>query len=392
MLTYADLAINNARHWVEQLENVPEGAHLPADNLSGASRAIESLLPVPGEEAWALSQALVTLLRRSMEKQGHWAEWDFILELLLDSAREREDDLAELKLLKQHAALQQYRGEYRNAITLFRHILALAERCVQPADRAVALSNLGYLYYVARLSLHEAEATSREALALFEELGDARRAAYTLNHLGLIYLGSQRYEVAETSFHRARQIFEELEDPTGLAQVHQNLGILHVRVRKFVEALEDYREAIRYYREVEDELNAARVQFTMAGSYIRMSELNRAEGVCLQAEKVLERFQDRLSLARVRHNLGMIYTRQENFTEAERCFTGALEEWRNRENVWNVANTLGELVRTYLEQGKHVEARNCLDEAWSLVEAHTEPFYTELREELLELHQRLDEV
>ena len=109
------------------------------------------------------------------------------------------------------------------------------------------LGNLAYL----RGDYDTAEASYRQALDIFEHLGDQTGMATSYHQLGMLAQDRGDYDTAEQRYHQALTITERLGDQTGMATTYHQLGMLaHDRG--------DYDTAEQRYHQALDHQRAAR--------------------------------------------------------------------------------------------------------------------------------------
>lgn len=112
-------------------------------------------------------------------------------------------------------------GEHEQAILHCRRSLALLERIGDPVGMAGAWDSLGYAYrYV---NLRQAISCYREALALYQRLGDRPNEAITLRYLGETQHASGDGAAARRSWQRSLDILTEIDHPDA-ARVRALLG------------------------------------------------------------------------------------------------------------------------------------------------------------------------
>ncbi|MEU2616004.1 tetratricopeptide repeat protein [Micromonospora sp. NPDC007271] len=102
-------------------------------------------------------------------------------------------------------------GDHEQAILHCRRSLALLERIGDPVGMAGAWDSLGYAYR--HVDLRQAVSCYREALALYQRLGDRPNEATTLRYLGETQRASGDGEAARRSWQRSLEILTEIEHP-----------------------------------------------------------------------------------------------------------------------------------------------------------------------------------
>ncbi|MEU8260489.1 tetratricopeptide repeat protein [Micromonospora sp. NPDC048999] len=102
-------------------------------------------------------------------------------------------------------------GDHDQAIVHCRRSLALLERLGDPVGMAGAWDSLGYAYR--HRDLRQAISCYREALTLYQRLGDRPNEAITLRYLGETQHAAGDSDAARRSWRRSLDIFTEIEHP-----------------------------------------------------------------------------------------------------------------------------------------------------------------------------------
>ncbi|HNT74159.1 MAG TPA: tetratricopeptide repeat protein [Anaerolineae bacterium] len=372
------LVIANTHYWLDRLEQLADDERSAMPNLRGALKALETLLRFP--DAWTLTLTFTQALHPTMVRAAHWAEWEWLLHILLKWAQQRADLAAEADLALKVGAIQQCRGNYPAALASYRHGWRLARWIASSATLALAYFNLGDIYR--RLGqFRRAELLCRRALELYHALNDARMLAYVENALGLIFFDQRQWDDALPHLQTAHALFQQTRDAWGITMTLQNLGVFYIRTGRLDAAATHLEAALRQCEAANDRGHIATIQLDLGNLHRRQGRWQAAEQLYSAAEALCQELGDYRNLARVHNNLGMLYVKTGNFEESERCFARAIERWRAVEDVWNLANSLGEMSQLYVAWGKHEQAQRCLDEEAPLIQGReTAPFQSLQRE------------
>ncbi len=201
-----------------------------------------------------------------------------------------------------------------------------ARRGGPPAALAVALMELtyGYVYHGRH---DEALAVGREALALFEELGDTTGLAETHNHVGLAHWNEVRYDSAVANFGRARDHWTALDEPNSLGRVYNNLGATHYQWGNYELALSSFLRALEYRRESGQEAGQALALTNVGRTYHDWGQFDRAREAYLEAIEISDRIDYLFGQAYARLNLAELFLDHEEWSEAEIHFQASLEHY-----------------------------------------------------------------
>ncbi|HET9909359.1 MAG TPA: BTAD domain-containing putative transcriptional regulator [Anaerolineales bacterium] len=125
------------------------------------------------------------------------------------------------------------------------------------STRALALMGLGNLVEQQGEYARAAELLE-EALRLFHELKNSWRAAWTLQHIGLVALFLSDYHRATSAFTESLTLFRERQDKGGIATLLMYLGITACYKGENEGALALLEESLPMLRELGDEVGIAR--------------------------------------------------------------------------------------------------------------------------------------
>ncbi len=157
---------------------------------------------------------------------------------------------------RQHKA-----GQLDQAGQTYRHALAYLQD--QP-ETDWTRTNISVIYYQLGMTaqdrgrLDEAEDWYRQALTIFEELGDRPGMASTYHQLGITAQRRGRLDEAEDWYRQALTIFEDLGDRPHMANTYHQLGITAQARGRLDEAEDWYRKARTIKEELGDRLGMAR--------------------------------------------------------------------------------------------------------------------------------------
>ncbi len=335
---------------------MPEGDRVQAWHVLSYALAEEA----EGAGAWVETKALLLALAPKMELAGFRHDWMRYLEQGATCARDSGDEEAVAELGLEMGLLWQRLGSYDDA----RRWLHEAERTFatrnDPPRRALALNRLadtaqqqGRLGEARRLvtkamklvaedtpehahglfvlgsvafdnhQWEEAQHHFEQALAIWEEMGDARRAALSKQNLGRVYMAREKYDAAISYFEHAVEVFISLDDKVGFLAVQLNLGIAHYLCGRFAKALQSY----------------------------------------TLAEEVARRVYNKNELAMLKNNRGLAYMKIQRWTEAKQDFHASISLWHKLGHEAARLNAIDGLGLTLIGQNRYEEAASLCEEA-----------------------------
>jgi tetratricopeptide (TPR) repeat protein len=141
------------------------------------------------------------------------------------------------------AGIAQFRsGNMDGALSKLQEALPLAPE--NSRQQAEIYNDLGVVYR--ELEDYDAAFTSLdEAMAIFNQLEDAKGQAQTLGNLGALLEAEEDYETAVNSYKQSAKIFEELGESEMAMYVWQAISRLRTRQGKYIAALGAYEEGVQ---------------------------------------------------------------------------------------------------------------------------------------------------
>ena len=246
------------------------------------------------EIALTLAQQLDSLIwqaRLYSRLASHWRhlrQWDQA-ESMLAQAQARllpddAEDLGYFSLIR--GAIYLDKRSWQQAYEWFQKSLSWWQKSGKKQQIAKALANLGLV--ARRLHLiPEAESHLRQAIQIFDELGEMRLSAMASMNLGALLADYGRAPEGLTYLRRAEKFFRQTQDPMRLAMTTTNMG----RAYYDMEAWEDAIRALQRGRELWEEVgNLPRVLNVLAGlaaAYARFGEIAQARTITQQGRNLL---------------------------------------------------------------------------------------------------------
>ena len=273
---------------------------------------------------WPVVKKLIIALTSYMERRGHWAVWHSMLERAIGVAQRTADMGGEITLTALLARLCQRESKPKDVERFYRRVIRLARRSSNQFEEARACSNLGYAY-IDGGHWWRSEVLSCHALALFEELGSEHGLAHTHNHLGVLYLRSQKAESADFHLRQACQVWESINEEHDLYYGYLNLGHLHIERNNLTNAITYLKKALELAEKSGDENAIAEVWCTTGLAYVMDRQFEKAEMLLTDAQKIYTRNRNMLLLAKTWHNLGIMSIYQKKWADASSYLKSALK-------------------------------------------------------------------
>lgn len=210
-------------------------------------------------------------------------------------------------------------GRYAQAEQRNREALAIFQALGDTAAAGKSLHQLG-LIAQERADVPEAERLYEEALAILQGADDRQAVAVTLHQLAGIAHHRGDDELARTRYLEELAISRDLDDLAGIAASHHQLGVLAHRARDFVRAEECIRVALSGYDRLGDRVHVGSGRLMLGRIALARSEYERAEAHVRAALEVFEEVDSRPHVAESALLLGHLSVHLGDLEWAESCF------------------------------------------------------------------------
>jgi len=196
-------------------------------------------------------------------------------------------------------------------------------------DRGIAstVDDLGKLYWL-RGNYPKALESTQRALTMRRKIGDRRSIALSLNNLGLVYQDSGQFKLALDAFEQALRIRREIGDLVGVSISLNNLGTVAQDQRDDKQALTLFLEAHEVAKETGDRNRLALVLTNLGETYNRLGDPTKAIQHLRQAEEIADELGDKMGLAEAVRGLGKAYLARREYTRARECTARAVDIFR----------------------------------------------------------------
>lgn len=265
-------------------------------------------------------------------------------------------------------------GRYTEARAQYEAALKIAQAINDERQQGVVLSQLGTLA-LEEGDFAEAERCHRDALARFHALGESRHEAIDWHQLGMVYQKAggreqkeerraQWFQQADEAYRQAMQLWEALGDQAGAAQTANNLAALAQRIGRPADAARWYRRALALNQAINRPDELARNYNNLAGLLLSAARgefgspppaglaegnlLAEAESLARQAAGLMEQ------IGNPSLQIWNTYSILARIAEAKGDLTAA-RDWRRKERAAYVAFP-GHWANLSRQYGKLVEA------------------------------------
>ncbi|HEX7247924.1 MAG TPA: adenylate/guanylate cyclase domain-containing protein [Actinomycetota bacterium] len=259
------------------------------------------------------------------------------------------------------AYARQFQGRFEDSLRLTRPAIEAAKTA---ADRKALADGL-MLHDATLLDLGRIDeaVNSREALEIYESLGDLHGAASASNTLGMVAYFQGRWDEAVEAYERFASTKERLGDSVHAATGHMNVGEVRSDQGRIEEAVEGFRRARRAYRAAGDTLGIAYCLAYLGRAHARAGRFDAAEAELTEARTLFASLKAEREMAQTDGWLAECTLLAGRWQEAASSARRLLAAPKGEHDTALLHRVLGEaLART----GRIDDARQAFDEALRL--------------------------
>jgi tetratricopeptide (TPR) repeat protein len=220
--------------------------------------------------------------------------------------------------------LAQLRGDYDTAERAQRQALKIFEDLGDQAGVAAAYHQLGLLAQQ-RGDYGAAESLYRRSLAITERLDNQNEIADTHHQLGMMAQLQGDYDTAESSYRRALEINERLGDQAGIARGHHQLGMMAQLQGDYDTAESSYRRALAIDERLGNQASIASVYGELGVLAQLRGDYDTAESLHRRALEINERLGNQVGASVGYHELGRLAELRGDYSSAEPLYRRSLE-------------------------------------------------------------------
>ncbi|WP_170154483.1 ATP-binding protein [Mangrovibacterium diazotrophicum] len=284
----------------------------------------------------------------------------FLLNELINEAKNKADTIQQLKAFSLKASIQQRNYDFKSAI----ENLLIAQELLSastPFDlRFDVLNILGQTHR--KMKDYESALKYYRILELDFSFQLSNRQKYLVfMNEGNVYADQKDYLKTEEFFQKAYQECKQLGEPEEMAQLTYNMGALYYRQKKYPEALTYTQQALSAYIEIGDKLRIERCYRVLGAIQYDQSNYSGANQFYLKALKIAEEIENRKSILGNLKNLYLCSSAMAKANKSLSDYAKALDyqsEWSAlKDSLYqaDLANQLLELEKKYETDQKNAE-------------------------------------
>ncbi|MBX3012175.1 MAG: tetratricopeptide repeat protein [Caldilineaceae bacterium] len=311
---------------------------------------------------WPLTRALLLCLGPQMEQIGYRYQWLPFLTGAITSSESMGDLAFTAECQLQIATLYRLLSQFEQAHCWAQASLANFTQLAHSRDQARVLNELAWLAQLQK-DYKAAASHVEQALALLDDDDSERGMSYRV--YGMIRLGEQGYADAEHYHRQALGIFQNYGDARRTAWSLQNIGLTLSRQRQYQAALAYYEQANGLLTTIQDPFHWAAIQFNQGLAYSFMHQYRQAIACYQQAEDVFRKLDEKYYLSRLYTDLGLDLLELHEYARAEHAFQASAQLAESLNDMSWQLNAMDGLAMAYLNQQKSKEAKQILETARS---------------------------
>jgi tetratricopeptide (TPR) repeat protein/DNA-binding CsgD family transcriptional regulator len=227
-----------------------------------------------------------------------------------------------------------------------------------------------------------------QADAVFNELGQKKNSAETLNQLGLVYFNIKQPGLALEQHRKALLLFEGLKDENGIAYSYGCIGRIYEKKQELDEALLYQKKALDFYEKDNNKRGMATILENIGSIYEDQENYPIALDYFTRSLKLTEETQDSLSMIVNINNIGDNYRKTHQYAEAIEWTRKAVKLAERLKDKYQISSAYKDLSKIYGLKGDYKNAYDNLEIGRNLYQ----DMYTQDASRQLELFQTLFEI
>ncbi len=315
-------------------------------------------LDVPA--AWPMTRHLLLTLAPKMEQAGFRDAWIPYLEKGFVCAQAAGDEQTAAECELQIGLLYRLQSRFEEAM---RWTTASVEHFATQGEtqgQARALNELAWLEHLQHRYDHATHHVE-QALALLEADDPERAMCYRVQ--GMIAIGQRQWEQAVNLHHKAFILFQQLGDARKAAWSIQNVGYALKEVGDLDKAEDYLQQAAARLEELQDQYHLAIVRMNLANVFVWQGKTKQAQELLVMARQIFRNYGDLFNQARVLTNLGVVLLEIHAFAEAQSVFISAATLYKALgDQIWHI-NALDGLIMALIGNGQYTDALQIADQA-----------------------------
>ena len=254
------------------------------------------------------------------------------------------------KLFKQGTA-----ESLRSAIEKWKQALPLWQQVGDKKQEANTLLGIG-LVYSNLGDKQQALKFYNQSLPLTRQVGDKSGEATTLNNIGLVYSNLGDKQQALKFYNQSLPLTRQVGDKSGEANTLNNIGLVYSNLGDNQQALNYYNQSLPLKRQVGDKSGEATILNNIGLVYSNLGDNQQALNYYNQSLPLTRQVGDKSGEARTLNNIGLVYSDLGDNQQVLKFYNQSLPLRRQVGDKSGEATTLSNIGKVYSDLGDNQQA------------------------------------
>jgi CHAT domain-containing protein/Flp pilus assembly protein TadD len=270
-------------------------------------------------------------------------------------AQTQEEQQAEADRLLEQGIQQADTSQFREAMQSFKEALKIYQEIGDRNGEASSLGNLGLVYenlgqYQTAIEYHQ------QSLAIDRDIGDRNGEAASLNNLGIAYESLGQYQQAIVYYQQSLAIKQDIGNRNGEASSLNNLGLVYENLGQYQTAIEYHQQSLAIFQDMGNRQGEASSLNNLGIAYDSLGQYQQAIEYYQQSLAIKQDIGNRNGEANSLGSLGNAYRNLGQYQQAIEYYQQSLAIDLDMGNRQGEANSLGNLGLAYLYLGQYEKA------------------------------------
>ena len=218
--------------------------------------------------------------------------------------------------------------------------------------KALALSNLGYLYDI-QGQVGTALDYYKKSLTIYESLGETKYAAYVLSNMAYTYTHQGDIERATDYYNKALQALLKLGDKAGAAGTIHNIGGIYLTNGDLKKAKQYYTRSLSLHEEVKNNRGIVGTLNNLCNIMVRNGETQQALAATKRSLSLINTFDDKFVKVSTYNSAAAVYMTDKKYPLSLRYLDTALALAKEFGFPELIRNTEDQFSKVYAKLNDH---------------------------------------
>ena len=286
----------------------------------------------------------------SLGKEFFFSERNYEAGIYYTNALKFADSKQKIKIYNKLGSICWRKGEYDNAMNLYRRALRISENIGENKYRAMVLNNIGFIYaeydkYEKTLDYY------KQALEIRKEIQDKKGIGLSYNSIGRVYYGLDSMDKSLEYHTKALKIFRQIKYSKGESNALNSMGNVYLGKNQFKLAMKLHYEALEIRKKIKHSHLIAESYKNIAKIYIQKSDYKNAELIIENGIRISNEIQSIKMLKQFYYLLYELNQQRRNYEEA---LAGYLKYTELKDSLLSIdgENIIAELEIQYQTEKK----------------------------------------